>query len=183
MTAVPGTRAFVSTAIHGNPLFRGSAVSYDAGQTWTEIENVANKAVCRFFDAETGYAGGFFVTGPPLRGGIFKSQIVFQRPAPEESNIAAKKRTSENVETERENQVKVYPTPANDVINVALQDDMVNAKSVISIVSMDGKVMQTTTSAKARSVQLNVSNLPAGSYILRIASDKQTIKRVITISR
>jgi photosystem II stability/assembly factor-like uncharacterized protein len=59
VTAVPGTNAFVSTSIHGNPLFTGSAVSYDAGQTWTEIEKDASKAACRFFDANTGYAGGF----------------------------------------------------------------------------------------------------------------------------
>ena len=183
VTAVPGTTAFVSTSINIHP-FRGSAVSYDAGQTWTEIENDASKAVCRFFDAETGYAGGFFLTGPPFLGGIFKSQIVFQLPAPQEKQMAVKMGSITDVKADAENGVRVYPTPASDVINVVLQDDLVNIQHVISIVSMGGKVMQTTTAAaKAKLVRLNVSRLPAGTYMLRIASDKRTINKLIIITR
>lgn len=186
MTAVPGTNAFVSTAIHGNPLFRGSAVSYDAGQTWTEIEKDASKAACRFFDANTGYAGGLYQTAHPVFGvgGLYKSQIVFQTPTSTGNrNMVAKNGSSEYSKTVAENLVKVYPAPANDVINVILQDDWVNAKSVFSIVGMDGKVMQAITSAKTKSIQLNVSKLPAGSYMLRIVSGKRTINRLITITR
>jgi len=82
VTAVPGTNAFVSTSTHGNPLFTGSSVSYDAGQTWTHIDQTAQKAVCRFYDAKTGYAGGFHLSGHPFLGtrGLFKSEIVFQLP-------------------------------------------------------------------------------------------------------
>jgi photosystem II stability/assembly factor-like uncharacterized protein len=90
VTAVPGTHAFVSTAVHGNPIFQGSAVSYDAGKTWTEIEKDADKAVCRFFDANTGYAGGFYITGHPVLGvgGMFKSQIVFQTPLSPDNTVS-----------------------------------------------------------------------------------------------
>lgn len=77
ITAVPGTNAFVSTSVIRSN--QGSAVSYDYGLTWTEIEKTAPKAVARFLDAETGWAGGYFITGPPFSGGIFKSQIIFQK--------------------------------------------------------------------------------------------------------
>ena len=117
VTAVPGTNAFVSTSIN-NPFFRGSAVSYDAGQTWTEIEKDASKAACRFFDAKTGYAGGFFLTGPPLRGGIYKSQIVFQPAGIESAHRSAKQAIQPN-EITTDALVKVYPTPAKNVVNIA----------------------------------------------------------------
>lgn len=186
MTAVPGTNAFVSTSTHPNPLFTGSSVSYDAGQTWTHIDQAAQKAVCRFYDANTGYAGGFHVSGHPFFGnkGLFKSQIVFQMPTSGGvQKMAAKNGNTDALKTESNNQVKVYPTPANDIINIVLQDELMNVKSIISMVSMDGKIMQTATSAKAKLVQLNVSKLPAGAYMLRIASGKQTINKLITVTR
>ncbi len=182
VTAVPGTNAFVSTSIN-NPFFRGSAVSYDAGQTWTEIEKDASKAVCRFFDANTGYAGGFFLTGPPLRGGIFKSEIVFQLPQSQakhgsitRSNIQQKEITTDAV-------VRVYPVPANDVVNIALPDAFISTASTISILSVNGKMIETRRSKASNLIQLDVSKLTPGVYMLRISTNTQTINKVITITR
>ena len=178
VTAVPGTNAFVSTSTHPNPLFTGSSVSYDAGQTWTDIERTAQKAVCRFFDANTGYAGGFFLTGPPLRGGIFKSLIVFEQPAVENASTLK----SSIIENEKASAslMKIYPMPAKDVINVMLPDE---SSGVVNILTTDGKLMESTRANGSRSVQLNVSRLPAGQYIVRVATKTQAISKVITISR
>ncbi len=177
MTAVPGTNAFVSTAVHGNPIFQGSAVSYDVGQTWTEIEHDADKAVCRFFDAETGYAGGFFVTGPPLLGGIFKSQIVFQLTS------VTKNKTTASIPTEKiiENLVKVYPSPARDVVNITLPIALMNNENVISLISTDGKVIETRRSKASSLIQFNVSKIPPGMYIIRIQSNMQTFNKTFPI--
>ncbi|MGZ5220673.1 MAG: T9SS type A sorting domain-containing protein [Chitinophagaceae bacterium] len=174
MTAVPGTNAFISTAVHGNPIFQGSAVSYDVGQTWTEIDNDADKAACRFFDANTGYAGGFYITGHPVLGvgGLFKSEIVFQLPSDDQKNNPA----GQAVEL-----VKLYPVPANDVINVTLEDVFVNSE--INILSADGRVVETTRSAGKRLVQLNVSKLPVGFYMVRITGKTKTINKPISIAR
>lgn len=183
VTAVPGTTAFVSTSIN-SPQFRGSAVSFDAGQTWTEIEKDASKAVCRFLDATTGYAGGFFLTGPPFRGGIYKSVIDFQALAPQENKIAARGISMNDVKIAGANEVKVFPTPANDMLIVTVPDDLVKGKSAVSIVSMGGNVMLTKTAeVKTKTVQLNVSSLPSGNYMLRIESEKQTVTKLIIISR
>ena len=80
-------------------------------------------------------------------------------------------------------QLKVYPTPANDVVNVVLQDALVNAKSVVSILSMDGRVLETRTSVGAKSIRLNVSKLPAGVYTVRVTTNAQVTNKVITVSR
>jgi photosystem II stability/assembly factor-like uncharacterized protein len=186
ITAVPGTNAFVSTSTHLNPLFTGSSVSYDAGQTWTDIERDAPKAVCRFFDATTGYAGSFFLTGPPLRGGIFKSQIVFQTPSSPNITVSAGHAREAAVEGEKminEKLVNVFPTPARDIINLVLPDAIVNTMGVVSIHSLDGKLLQSTKLSGTTSIQLNVGKLPAGIYTLRFTSKNQMISRVISIAR
>ncbi|MGB8190426.1 MAG: T9SS type A sorting domain-containing protein, partial [Chitinophagaceae bacterium] len=186
ITAVPGTNALISTGINGNPAFRGSAISYDNGTTWTELERSVQRTVSRFYDAETGYACAAFITGPPLRGGIWKSAIVFELPAnnkkgPHEEKTVSVKQPS--VEVKSDDLVKVYPTPARDVISILLQDPLAITNKTISIISMDGRVMLSTQQGGSNLVRLNVSKLPAGVYTVRITTNAQTINKVITIVR
>jgi photosystem II stability/assembly factor-like uncharacterized protein len=185
MTAVPGTNAFVSTSVSQNVAFTGSSVSYDAGKTWTHIDQTGSKAACRFYDAHTGYAGGLHVSGHPVFGtrGMFKSQIVFETLS--QANVASAT-VSEQPAGDHEkvlnvNLMKVFPIPARDVINVVLQDAVVNTEGVVSIHSLDGKLLQSTKLSGTKSMQLNVSKLPAGVYMLRIASKSQMMNKVITI--
>ena len=185
LTAVPGTDALISTSVI--PFDPGSAVSYDNGATWTEIERTTQKAVARFFDAGTGWSGGFHISipGAPFNGGIYKSQIAFEQQA-----VANKGRSDEDpglwkrsiIENEKmlAQLVKIYPTPANDVINVTLPDESLG---VISILTTDGKLLESKRIMGSRLVQFNVSKLPAGQYILRIFTKTQAIGKVITIQR
>jgi photosystem II stability/assembly factor-like uncharacterized protein len=181
ITAVPGTNAFVSTSVIRTN--QGSAVSYDNGATWTELERTAPKAVARFFDASTGWAGGFFITGPPFSGGLFKSQIAFQLPPSDDKKNSSKPSADAQERISADDLVKVYPTPARDVLNVVLKEAAGNVPCVISILTMDGKVVESRKSAGAKTIQMNVSNLPAGVYMLRIANGIQTANKVITIAR
>jgi photosystem II stability/assembly factor-like uncharacterized protein len=183
ITAVPGTNALISTGINSNPAFRGSAISYDNGSTWTEIERAVQKTVSRFFDASTGYACGAFVTGPPLRGGIFKSQITFERPSLQNSNAGILATSKQSEKITKDALVKVYPSPANDRVNISLPDEMANTVSVIRIVSMDGKVVETRRSKASNIIQLNVSKLPRGMYMIHVTANNKTINQAITIAR
>jgi photosystem II stability/assembly factor-like uncharacterized protein len=179
ITVVPGTNAFVSTSVISSN--QGSAVSYDNGATWTEIEHTAPKAVARFLDAETGWAGGYFITGPPFSGGIYKSQIDFQRPSSQHDS--GKVTGNKLVEKNGIDLVKVYPIPANDVINIFFQDALVNTPSVISILSMDGKVIESRKSGGSKLIQLDISKLTSGPYMLRIKTKTQTINKAISIAK
>jgi photosystem II stability/assembly factor-like uncharacterized protein len=185
ITAVPGTNAFVSTSTHPNPLFTGSSVSYDAGQTWTDIERNAPKAACRFFDANTGYAGSFYVTGHPIFGvgGLYKSEIVFQIPSPQNRNGSITKSTIQPEKNLTDALVKVYPTPANNVLNISLPDALANTVNVVSLVSTDGKIIETRRTEASNLLQLDVSKLIPGMYIVRIQSNTQIISKAITIKR
>lgn len=183
ITAVPGTNALISTGINGNPNFRGSAISYDNGTTWTEIERAGNKTVCRFYDATTGYACGTFVTGPPLRGGIFKSELNIQVPSSGNNADGNRQRIPKSSPVEKVSSIKVYPTPANDVVNIVLDDASANAECTISVISMDGKVIQATKSSRLKTIKLDVSKLVRGVYTLRISTNSQITNNVITITR
>jgi photosystem II stability/assembly factor-like uncharacterized protein len=184
VTAVPGTNAFVSTSTHPNPLFTGSSVSYDAGQTWTHIDQTAQKAVCRFYDANTGYAGGFHFSGHPFYGtrGIFKSEIVFDLP-PSGDNQRSVVAVSQTEKNKTEALVNIYPVPASNVVNVVLEDGMVSRQTVVSIINSDGKVVETSNTAGSRSIQLNVARLLTGFYVVRITSGSKIINKPITIVR
>ena len=181
MTAVPGTNAFISTSVSQNQLFTGSSISYDAGKTWAQIDQTGSKAACRFFDAETGYAGGLHVSGHPVFGtrGIFKSAIVFQLPSVTKNN------TSASISTEEisNNLVKVYPSPARDVVNINLPVALMNNVNTISLLSADGKLIETRRTKASNLVQFNVSKLPPGIYILRIQSNMQIFNKAVTITR
>lgn len=181
ITAVPGTNALVSTSV--NQFDQGSALSYDNGATWTEIENVAPKAVCRFFDAHTGYAGGFYFTGPPFNGGIYKSTIAFQVPPSQHNNCKIQKGNTEKTVAITKNLVAVYPTPANDIVHITLPAGLSNAASKIAIISLDGKVVQTATYKGNSMIDLNVSKLIAGIYMLRIENNGKVINKTFTVAR
>jgi photosystem II stability/assembly factor-like uncharacterized protein len=183
ITSVPGTNALISTGINNvNANFRGSAISYDNGTTWTEIERAVNKTVSRFYDAETGYACATFVSGPPLRGGIYKSEIVFQTTVPVSAANAIMPAPGP-VKAMANTMVKVYPSPATNLLNVSMDDALANTNSTISIVSMTGEVFESRVSKGSKNVQLNVSKLPAGIYILRVEANGSTISKTITVTR
>jgi photosystem II stability/assembly factor-like uncharacterized protein len=190
ITAVPGTNAFVSTSVIRSN--QGSAVSYDNGATWTELERTAPKAVARFLDAETGWSGGFFITGPPFVGGIYKSQIAFQiPPCPEKDDqLIATETNTESIsglylkeKIRIAGAVQVYPSPARDIVTISLPEALVTAHSAISLLSLDGQVKESVKSTGRKSIQLNVSKLTAGAYMVRIAANGHTINKLITIAR
>jgi photosystem II stability/assembly factor-like uncharacterized protein len=176
ITAGPGTTgSFVATSV--NFFDRGSSVSHDYGNTWTILDNVS-KAACRFLDPNTGWAGGFFVSGPPLRGGIYKSVIEF----PATSNMTAMSRG--DIENKLASaQVAVYPSPASEVVNIVLDDLMVNSKSTISITSMDGRILESRNSTGAKAIQFDVSRFNTGLYIIRIVSGVKVFNKAITVVR
>jgi len=182
ITAVPGTDVLVSTAV-SNPVNRGSAVSYDNGATWTEIEHSASKAVCRFYDEKTGYAGGFFLTGPPLIGGIFKSQIVFDKSNSSDKSEMIKKLTVTMEKITPGPQVKIYPSPAIDEINISLPGNMPEGTSIIKILSTDGKVIETRTSVATKLIRLKVNNYKAGIYLIKITNNDKIFSRAIIIAK
>jgi len=65
---------------------------------------------------------------------------------------------------------KVYPNPANDVINIELEDAYLNS---VALKNVDGRlVYHSNLKNKKNHLLVNVNELPTGIYLLTIATDK-----------
>lgn len=81
-----------------------------------------------------------------------------------------------------DNQMLVYPVPANDRINVALLDPSLS-KANISILDLTGRACLTQTDSFYSVSQVEVSHLKTGIYILQIESGGEFFYRKIMIER
>lgn len=63
-------------------------------------------------------------------------------------------------------EVKVFPNPATDVVNVQLPSSYVNSATML-LYGIDGKFIS-TLKPSVNSVKINVTNLASGTYIIRI---------------
>lgn len=81
--------------------------------------------------------------------------------------------------------VQVYPTLANDNVTVEFNLDELSSSVVTDIVDMNGKAVYINKFYNVQTSQetLNVSNLPAGSYIVNIRTDNGMTSKKITVIR
>ncbi len=73
----------------------------------------------------------------------------------------------ESIDQAEEGTIRLYPNPANDVLNIALQGTEVNEAVVIDIY---GKTVARTAVAEGNNT-LNISALPAGMYFVQLRAD------------
>lgn len=77
--------------------------------------------------------------------------------------------------TPTQSKIALFPNPVSDVLNIRLSSK-VASKSVIEILSLEGKIIYTQTlNSKTPVYQIDVSNLPKGLYLCKI-NDGTSIK-------
>ena len=74
---------------------------------------------------------------------------------------------SVNIDQAEEGTISLYPNPANDVLNIALQGSEVNEAVVIDIY---GKTVARTVVSEGNNI-LNISALPAGMYFVQLKAN------------
>lgn len=65
--------------------------------------------------------------------------------------------------------IKVYPNPAKNWVKVELVK--VYSKATVSIYTIDGKKINTSTIANSNSIELSTSEISAGTYLMEIIAD------------
>ena len=70
------------------------------------------------------------------------------------------------------NQLKLYPNPANNYLNVSFQS---NEKATISIFNATGQLVRQFNASTTGNTIVNVSDLQKGVYILRVKTDNSVI--------
>ena len=80
-------------------------------------------------------------------------------------------------------QLKVYPTPATNVVNLSTNGLLQNKQTAISVISASGVVVKTILlGSLSRRVQLNVSSLAKGVYTIKLQSgDKVVYKQFLKL--
>ncbi len=78
--------------------------------------------------------------------------------------------------------VKLYPMPANNTLYIALQNS--NGKIyTLTLIDLNGrKLLQQQSPVYNNTLSLPVANLPAGNYLLSVATDGQWVTRQVSIA-
>jgi len=73
--------------------------------------------------------------------------------------------------------VKVYPNPSSNVVNVNSANALVNA---VNFTDLNGRVVKSAKFNGAADAQVNISDLASGVYMMNISSDKGiTVKKIV----
>jgi hypothetical protein len=76
-------------------------------------------------------------------------------------------------------ELSVFPNPAFNTLTVELREASLTA---IKLVSLEGKVVR-TGATEGRSLNLDISDVPVGTYILQVSSPRGNASRVVEIRR
>ncbi|MCU0346374.1 MAG: T9SS-dependent M36 family metallopeptidase [Saprospiraceae bacterium] len=102
--------------------------------------------------------------------------------APEEGTIVESQIVSSATETLADVKMTVFPNPASDVLNIALDAETQQEVS-LSLVTVDGRVMMERKAEVygAGQFQLNISQLPAGFYFVKISTDNGVMMSKVVV--
>lgn len=74
----------------------------------------------------------------------------------------------------------VYPNPSNGAFNVAITGDY-GKEVVVEVLSMNGSIVQSESFVNNGLIQMNASNLAAGSYVVRVKGSDKTGTEILHI--
>ncbi|NUN99554.1 MAG: T9SS type A sorting domain-containing protein [Saprospiraceae bacterium] len=75
--------------------------------------------------------------------------------------------------------LQVYPNPVSDYLQVNFGEDLPET-ATLSIISSNGRLVKsTTTAAQTKQVELDLKNLPAGIYAIRLTTAKGQVTKII----
>jgi hypothetical protein len=79
--------------------------------------------------------------------------------------------------------VVIYPNPVlSGVINISLTRSMINKSAMVSILSMDGKLISQQKIANTNQTEaINVSKLASGSYMIKLVTDSEVVNKIIQV--
>lgn len=135
-------------------LAQGVFATSDAAATWTDAtisidaDPAATGTANQLFIIATSSYGGLTGSSTPVLGNAFYLDDLKLSLAGVKENAAST--------------VKVYPNPANDVLNIKVDGEISN----VTITTLDGKVVSSTATST-----VNVASLTAGLYIYQVTAN------------
>ena len=91
--------------------------------------------------------------------------------------------TTGTSELEAARQIRVYPNPAQQELNIVFLDNQ-RGELQLSLIDIQGRELIRQEAARSlNQLQLNISSLPVGIYFLRVQSDAASVTKKVTIQR
>jgi hypothetical protein len=136
------------------------------------------------FTLASGNSETITVTFTPSEGKSYTGQISISSSAGNETiNIVGIGAIVTSIDDDivDENEVNLYPNPSTEWVTIDLTSAPLMIPDV-SIIDMNGVTIWSKTKVASRRLNVNVSNYPAGTYIVKVASEKGTVlKKLILI--
>lgn len=149
---IPGTSTVVSVGTTPNASVSYTAYSTDNGSTWTDVMSGTQVTTLKFRNLNLGFGGGFTISSSA--GGIFKySETVLNTNG-----------------FSRNNNFMVYPNPSTGLLTI-------NGKNLneIKIFDMAGKQVMSGKASSLDNLNIDVSSLSTGIYLLNVMDDSGAI--------
>ncbi len=74
----------------------------------------------------------------------------------------------------------IYPSPAANMINLEIKGNTSSQSGVITVFSMQGRIVKNINTQSISKTAINIEDLPAGAYIVRTSvGDKTLVNRFI----
>jgi hypothetical protein len=136
------------------------------------------------FTLASGNSETITVTFTPSEGKSYTGQITISSSAGNETiNIVGIGTIVTSIDDDivDENEVNLYPNPSTEWVTIDLTSAPLMIPNV-SIIDMNGLTIWSKTKVASRRLNVNVSNYPAGTYIVKVASEKGIVlKKLIVI--
>ncbi|WP_165570240.1 T9SS type A sorting domain-containing protein [Chryseobacterium sp. FH1] len=88
--------------------------------------------------------------------------------------------TLDSKEIESQNDIKIFPNPTSDKLNIAIKSQF-SKESTIIISDMSGKLVHNQNYTGAKKVVINVQNFAKGTYLLTIKNKGQSYSQKVII--
>ena len=101
----------------------------------------------------------------------------------DEAGTIVESTVSSNTDSEvKENSIRVYPNPANSLLNVAIESSQ-RGQGFLTLVNVDGRIIMEQSlqlSGNQQIIPLNISKLQAGMYYVKVqAGSASYVEKVV----
>ena len=168
--AVPGSSAYMSVGINTGKSAYVTSITSDDGATWDLLESGTASAFrmiqVQMLDSTHGWAGTFSDTTQPLgKNGMDKY-------------IGPKIQYTGITKILNPNDIGMYPNPSKGLVNITMSK--VDLGTTVSVTDMIGKEVY-KTKVNSMDMNLNLSGLQTGMYIITISNGKSAYMQKLII--
>ncbi len=165
LSAVPGTGLYVSAGVDVGNSDQGSSYSRDNGQTWVSIETTLEHYVTEFVSANAGWSASISLTSPVTGANRFGGTLLANR-----------------TDAALQASLTVSPNPAvGGRFALRAASSAGNRTATVRVLDGTGRLVQQRAWNSATPLDLDLSQQPAGLYVLEVQSANGTARQKVVV--